>query len=128
MRVRCVRIVRTSAPALPQREQERPQIRLGAEYPVLSLLVESDAAALLPRLIQVLTSNGPSWWPMEMFVSVSSTVPSNWTAELRADGSLHLAPEPWLRPGFWEEYFDSPSAGAAAQAFRREAELIVREG
>ena len=127
MRVRCVQIVSTSGPNLRQPVDHSPHMAIGDEYHVLSILIEADPNAALPRLVQVLGDGGPAWWPMEMFVTVSSGIPPNWTLELRPDGSLHFAPERWLRSGFWEEYFDNPRDGEAAETFRQEVEIIAQE-
>ena|SRR6266536_3419656 len=127
MRVKCVQVVSTSGPNLRQRVDQSPHIAVGDEFEVLSVLIDGDPNAALPRLVQVLTSSGPVWWPMEMFVTVSSTIPSNWVSELRSDGSLHLSPESWLRRGYWDEYFNHPSSGNAAETFRREVAVILRE-
>lgn len=86
-----------------------------------------DLDSAFPRMLQILDDEGPTWWPMEMFESVSTRIPSNWIAQLRQDGSLHLAPESWLQPGFWEDFFDNQREGDAADTFRRELEVIRRE-
>jgi len=62
-----------------------------------------------------------------MFVTVSTRIPSNWVAQLWEGGSLHLAPAAWLKPGFWEDYFDHQRDGLAADTYRAEAEVILRE-
>jgi hypothetical protein len=93
---------------------------------VLSVLVSPRAPD--PILFQILDRDrNPVWWPAEMFQTVDTDLPSNWTIQLWDDGSLHLAPAAWLRPGFWEEYWDQRAGGAAADVFRREAEIILRE-
>jgi hypothetical protein len=76
MRVRCVRIVSTGGPNLRQPLPDSPHIKVGSEYLVLSMLIDGDPTAALPRLLQILGENGPTWWPMEMFVTVSSRIPS----------------------------------------------------
>ncbi len=60
-------------------------------------------------------------YPAAMFETVSTTLPSNWVVQLWPDGSLHLAPEAWLQPGFFEGYVDGERNGAAAR------EILERE-
>jgi hypothetical protein len=126
VRVRCIQILSTSGWNLGRPIPESPHIAVGEEYPVLSMLIENDPNAAVPRMVQILRDDGPSWWPIEMFVTLSSSIPPNWTVQLRPDVSLHIAPESWLRDGFWEDYFDNPRNGKAAQTFSRETEVIIR--
>jgi len=62
-----------------------------------------------------------------MFATISSTIPRNWDIQLDTTGSLHIAPQSWLRPDYWEEYFDNPRDGDAAETFKREVDIILRE-
>ena len=126
MRVACIKVVKTVGPDRGEVLESDEGISVGQEFSVLSILAEPQS--VWPLLIQVLhPDRGPLWYPAEMFTTVDSTLPSNWVGELRIDGSFRLAPEAWLKRGFWEEYFDHQRSGAAADSFRRELEIILRE-
>jgi len=129
MRVRCVQIVDTSGPTRGERLKASPHIEVGEEFHVLSMLIDGDSEAALPHLLQILDRDGsPTWWPLQMFETLSSAIPPNWEIHLDAMGSLQIAPGAWLRPGFWEEYFDNPGDGDAAETFRCEVDIIVTAG
>ena len=108
--------------------ESSPHIAVGEEFTVLSILVEerSDPGGHTWLLIYD-RKNSPTWWPAQMFVTVSTRISSNWVAQLWPDGSFHLAPQAWLKPGFWEDYFDHQRHGPAADTYRAEAEVILRE-
>jgi hypothetical protein len=129
MRVRCIKILGTSAPHLGTTLDASPHLAVGDEYFVLAILVDTDSEAPLPHLLCILDrDSSPTWWPIAMFMTVSSEIPSNWVVEVRANGSLHFSPVSWLRHGFWEEYSDNPVSSTAAEQFRREVDVIVRAG
>jgi hypothetical protein len=125
MRVRCTRLIATTGPRRGQPIESVPGLAVGDEVPVLSIL--ADPPAPWPILLQLLVDGGPSWWPAEMFITTSSRIASNWTIQVWDDGSIHIAPDAWLRPGFWEEFFNNQRLGPAADTFRRELEVILRE-
>jgi hypothetical protein len=118
--------MKTSGPERGEPLDEHPHLTVGDEFPVLAMLVDPRAPDPWKQAIQVFDGPGtPTWWPTAMFHTISSDIPSNWTIQLWEDGSLHLAPEDWLRPGFWEECFDGNPE--AVTAFKREREVILRE-
>jgi hypothetical protein len=79
-------------------------------------------------MLQILAGDRtPSWWPATDFITVSAVIPSNWVVKVGEGGKLDLAPESWLKPGFWDRYFDrdkdailefdpGPARGAAVAA------------
>jgi hypothetical protein len=101
-------------------------LKIGDEFVVLSALIDGGPSTVL---LQLLHSDGDrSWYPAAMFETVSTKIPSNWVVQLRPDGSLHLAPEAWLQPGFFEGVVDGERDGRAARAIlERELAIIVDE-
>jgi hypothetical protein len=106
------------------------QLTDGAEYLVISVLAfgRGDNPKILLHVID--DDRGPGWWPSTMFVTTSSRIPPNWVARVDEEGDLHLAPEQWLRRGFWPEFYgdtgDSDSQAAARSTFVRELDVIRR--
>lgn len=129
MRVRCTQILEISGPERGRQLPFSPHLAVGDEFTVLALMVDETPGPLGAVWLQIYDErrSSPSWWPGRMFVTTSATIPSNWTSQLWTDGSLHVAPHTWLEEGFWEAFFDDQRAGSAAEAFRREAETILRE-
>jgi hypothetical protein len=53
-------------------------------------------------------SSSPELVDTARFEVVDNRMPSNWRVRLGSTHKanwLHIAPEPWLRPGFWEDFF-----------------------
>jgi len=126
MRVRCRKLIRTFGPNRGEKVGAAPGLAVGDEVPVMSILISPKAPDMI--LLQILDrERDPVWWPAGMFETIETSLPSNWTIQLWEDGSLHLAPASWLRPGFWEEYWEQRGGGPAADLFRSEAETILRE-
>jgi len=101
-------------------------LRIGDEYPVLAML--AHAAPEHPYRTSVLVQDAAgsaSWFPNDFFVTTSTRVPSNWIAEIDQDGALHIAPERWLEPGFWEARYDNQTDAIAV--YRAELEVILSE-
>ena len=48
----------------------------------------------------------PGIFDARCFVLTDSAVPTTWQAELRNNGSLTFGPAGFLRPDFWEAFFD----------------------
>jgi hypothetical protein len=126
MRVRCTKITTQAGPnADPARDTTSDLIALGDDLVVLSIVVAADAH--WPVTLQALHPDGEArWWPADMFETSDTTIPSNWVTQLWPDGTLHIAPEPWLRPGFWIEYSERRNE-LAVETFERELSVIVRD-
>lgn len=59
------------------------------------------------------------------FRVTSDKLPSNWVDWKDTSGEFGLQPASWLKPGFWEDYFnDSPDA---LESFKTESEVILME-
>ena len=106
-------------------------LTVGAEYVVLA--VEATPSEGVQFGILDDESSTPGLHNAAEFDLVSDHVPSNWRIAVGAGGSpaaFELAPEPWLEPRFWLDFFgDGDTAAIAAQdAFQRELAIIVREG
>lgn len=94
---------------------------LDREYLVLAIDVEPGRHVWLR--IESEAGGTPALFDAEMFLTTSSELPSSWRARVGEGGSLQLAPEPWLRPGFWEEFFDR--APEAVEIYEKERALVV---
>lgn len=126
MRVRCIRLIETAGANRGASLAEHPHLKVGDEFIVSAILFDPQASDPWKLGLQVINRRGsPTWWPAEMFETVSNRIPSNWTIQLWDDGSLHLAPDDWLQPGFWEACFDGELEAVAA--YRRERAVIVEE-
>jgi hypothetical protein len=98
-------------------------LKIGDEFVVLSALIDGGPSTVL---LQLLHSHGErSWYPAAMFEAVSTRVPRNWVVRLLPDGSLHLAPEAWLRPGFFEGVVDGERNGPAARKILETEQAII---
>jgi hypothetical protein len=121
-----VRLFKSSNPGYGEPVEEHPRLAIGDEYVVLSVLVCDWLWIVGLQLSD--RDNGSSWYPAGMFVTVSTATPSNWVRQLDPDGSLHLPPEAWLQPGFYEGYVNGERNGAAArEIFERERAVIIEE-
>jgi hypothetical protein len=48
----------------------------------------------------------PGLFEASQFEVVDGTVPDGWGFDISPSEGFTLAPKQWLRPGFWEDYFD----------------------
>lgn len=101
MRVLCVRLV-SQVDGTPMTTS--PWVKLDGEYPVLSVLTEPAGRVLL----QILTEEDSTAarFDSSMFMTTDPSLPPNWIARIGEDGSLDLAPQRWLVPGFWDAFHD----------------------
>ncbi|MEU4779588.1 hypothetical protein [Micromonospora sp. NPDC023633] len=115
MLVRCVRII----DAFGDPVDTYPGMTVGRSYPVLEISYWADAF-----YVRVVDDEGTdSIWSPEMFETVDGRIPSCWSVALDSDGSLRLAPRPWLRHGFWTDQFSSEPAALAEYEQGRAAVL-----
>jgi hypothetical protein len=111
MRVKCVKIFDVSGSReVPRRRTE--WLTIGKEYPVLSV----EVGVGQPAYLRIIGDDGhtPGLHIIQQFVTVSSRIPSSWLVQVGENGYLEMAPASWLRPGFWEDYFNG-QADAVAQ-------------
>ena len=120
MRVVCVRFL---DPVTLEERTEDQWLTLDREYPVLSIDVERDRRVWLR--IESDDGGTPALFDAEMFMTTSMLVPSNWRVRIDEGGALQLAPEPWLRQGFWDEFFDR--VPNAVEIYEKERAVILTE-
>lgn len=74
-----------------------PWATLDSEYVVLAL----EAAPGRRIQLRIIGDDGPTpvLFEPEMFMTVSTDIPSNWVASVGEGGAFDLAPAKWLRPG-----------------------------
>ncbi|HEX9695412.1 MAG TPA: hypothetical protein VGB64_03755 [Actinomycetota bacterium] len=110
-------------PATRQERENAPWLQLDHEYPVLAIDVLPDKRVLFR--IESADDGTPALFDAEMFVTTSTEIPGNWRARVEEGGSLQLAPEPWLRLGFWDDFFDRKPE--ALETYERERAVILRD-
>ncbi|MEV6288094.1 hypothetical protein [Kribbella sp. NPDC051770] len=76
----------------------------GQVWPVLEAYFSVDGPNQLR--IETIEGEGPGLYDSRLFEIVDPTLSSVWCCSIDADGSLTFAPEAWLVPGFWEQFFD----------------------
>lgn len=121
MRVLCGKVVSSTTGELME---SSPWLHVDGEYVVLAIEMVPDRRIFL-RLVGDDGEGGPGLYDSEMFVTVSSEIPSTWVVAVREGGGLDLAPQRWLAPGFWEEYFDRGQSAIAI--FEEEKAKILSE-
>lgn len=67
----------------------------------------------------------PIIFEADQFITVNDKIPSNWVVSLDELGNMNIAPRKWLRPSFWEDYFNFDSL--AISDFESEMETIIAE-
>lgn len=73
----------------------------GAAYEVIEVTTERDRT-----LLRIRSNDGtPALFDSRGFVVIDDSIPSDWRIEL-SDGSATVGPMEFLRPGFWESFFD----------------------
>lgn len=115
MKVRCVRLLDSLGDPI----QHSAWAKVGAIYHVLSISIEPRRS--LFRLVA--EGESPALFDPEMFEIVSSVIPESWIIVSHTPGCLSIAPKPWTRVGFWQEYFDRKPE--ALKSFEVERQRIV---
>ncbi len=118
MKVRCIRLLDSAG---KPREQKHSWVTIGKLYHVLEVV--QDQNRWLFRLIGDKPENGPALFRFEQFEIVTSKIPPSWIVAWGKDGSLHLRPESWNEPGFWERYYDKDTD--AMRIFEEERRKIM---
>jgi hypothetical protein len=87
-------------------------LRPGVEYEVLD--VTAYPGGHVDVRLASEQSGVPALFDSSQFTTVDDTIPASWRMRVTDGGVLRIGPEEWLRPGFWEGYFDDdPEARAA---------------
>jgi hypothetical protein len=119
MKVECIKL---NDPIVDTGVKSDGWLTVGQIYTVLEILVRPGHYILF-RLISD-DANTPALFDSRQFEIVSNKIPSNWVAVLH-EQELHITPEKWLIPGFWEDYFDG--VAEATKNFEEEKRLIIKE-
>lgn len=62
----------------------------------------------------------PALFDCRMFSVVEGSFPSSWQVYLSPQGHMEIGPLAWLRPGYWDAYFDGdPGAERVFEAERQ---------
>lgn len=110
MRVTCV--------SLGDKPGESGWITVGQQYDVLSVMFTPNK----PAKLRIMADNGetPFLADAALFVMSTQAIPGNWAMEVLRDGVIEIGPASWMKPGFWERYFDGDPT--AVRSFRGEVE------
>lgn len=123
MKVKCIRLL----DALDREVETSPWLTLGDVYHVMSIDIGQDGK----RRYGIVTSGRGDEWPSmgahqaECFEIVSTMVPSNWRPKVNAHGGITIAPDAWLQPSFFVDFYDHDAA--SLPAFQRERDVILNE-
>jgi hypothetical protein len=109
VRVRCVAVISATT---GEPMEKSAWLTIGKMYDVLALAATPHGDILF-RLVGD-DDHRPGLFASSQFEIVDGRLPRCWSAMMRSDGSLQLGPQPWQRPGFWEEYFDDEPGAIAA--------------
>jgi hypothetical protein len=120
MKVRCIRIINS---VTGEEIQSSPWLTIRRDYIVLSVDVDQNKEVLF-RLISD-NSPSPVLFNSRQFEVVDGRLPSNWVAWNDETGAFGLRPKEWLRPGFWEDYFNNNLD--AVHDFEKERTVIMTE-
>lgn len=122
MKVQCIHLVN---PISGDPESRSPWLTVGKEYLVLAVSVLPERGVMF----RIVADDGhsPMLFKARQFAVTVTDVPSIWKVRGDDDGGLEFGPDPWLRPGFWEDYFDGlPDASADFEAAK--ASIINEAG
>lgn len=115
MKVRCVKLLDSRN----QPVEHSPWVKIGGVYHALTIWVEPGGARY--RILG--EQFRPGLFPPEMFEIESSAIPDRWVITSPKAGCLSLAPQPWTRSGFWQEFCDGEPAALAC--FEEEKKKII---
>jgi hypothetical protein len=117
MKVRCTKLI----DAFGNPQERSPWLTLGEVYDVLAVHYDIDRKWLF--YIVGDGPNGLALFPLEQFEIVSAKLSSTWITSWKENGLFQLAPEPWTRPEFWEEYYNRKLD--AVRVFEEEKRKII---
>lgn len=112
MKVRCKKLLDASA---TREVTDSSWLTIGKEYVVLEVVAEVGRAPM----VRIVSDDGvtPIVASILQFVVLDSQMPKSWEVSVN-EHRLCVGPGPWMKPGFWEEYFDG--SGPARHAYQEE--------
>jgi hypothetical protein len=115
MKVTCTRITNIYG----QEVDESPVISVGREYLVVSIFYGKLLAKSEYRIVG---DDGQSaLFPIENFEISDARLSPNWIC-FSGEEYMELAPEAWVREGFWEDYYDD--VPTAVEDYERELTIM----
>lgn len=111
MRVKCIKILNQTT-GQEEARLKNGWITIGKEYLVLAIEISPSRPPWL-RIIGDDSGQTPGLESSHQFETVCTRLPSCWQARLDHTGGLDIAPVRWLRPGFWEDYFNGHAEAVA---------------
>jgi hypothetical protein len=102
VKVRCDRLVDATT---GEEVTSSEWLRVGADYVVLSILAEPGRQILF-RIMGEGEIGAPGLFDSTMFSTVSPEIPPSWVITVGNGGIVRVGPRTWMKPGFWEDYFN----------------------
>ncbi|MFN0153429.1 MAG: hypothetical protein ACKVUT_03530 [Gaiella sp.] len=130
MIVRCLRIIDVHGDEVDTTGWD---LAVGRQYVVLCISAAPEHEVYLRVYEPGNPPEGgvPGLWRSQMFEVLSPAIPSNWRVDIgtpQSPGYLQIAPETWLRPGFWEDLIDAgPFSDRSRADYNREVAIILQE-
>ncbi len=120
MKVECIKI---TDPETGSFIEKNSWLTVGNVYQVLSVLI-ADSSSVEYRL---LSDDGytPGIYEASQFKILSNKLALSWVCNYEDGVYFELAPKPWIRSGFWEDYFDGEPE--AINIFNLEKKKIFQE-
>ena len=119
MKVRCRKLISATTNAI---QSASPWLTVGKEYDVLAISIRLRKEILF-QIIGDDVSQIPVLFDSKQFEITCDQMPDNWVVSLDAESNvIELAPSRWLRPGFWEDFFNGVEG--AMEDFKSEAKKI----
>ena len=124
MKVKCIKIINSMT---GESETINNWLTIGKTYTVLTMSfgIMTSVEKILYLSCQSDDNLTPILFNADQFVTVDDKIPSNWAVLLDESGNLNMAPRKWLRPGFWEDYFNFDPE--AERHFESELAKIIEE-
>jgi hypothetical protein len=121
MKIKCIKIYNEIS---GKEKIEDPWMVVGKEYTPIEVICLSGKPNF--RIISDLDPfETPALYNSDQFLTTSTLIPSNWKIQSDEHGGITIAPQKWLRPGFWEDYFNQDPQ--AIKEFEEEKNIIYKE-
>jgi hypothetical protein len=83
-----------------------PGLEAGRAYPVLG--IEADSYRIIDQ------TGRPCLYEAKFFTILDGSMPNDWVKKRGDEGELYAYPRSWMRPGFFEDFFDGKKRAVAA--------------
>ncbi|MGW7667502.1 hypothetical protein ACWGJX_10200 [Streptomyces sp. NPDC054775] len=80
------------------------RLREDCDYPVLEVFAVADSENLFR--VEAFSGETPGLYDSRLFEVIDGSIPLHWVASVGARGDITLGPAEWVKPGFWDAFFD----------------------